>query len=997
MRVSRFALAVLIALVVGTTGPVNAQRPAAPATATAATSGRGSSLPELRVSRFTLANGLRVIFHEDHSTPVVAINVRYGVGSMDEKPGRTGFAHLFEHLMLQGFDGYPYYLGSTLDELGATTRNATTSSDRTNYFEVVPANFLEAALFIEAGRMHRLLPFITQQHLDNERDVVKNEARLRIFNQPYGRSRPLLQSLLYPPEHPYHWMVFGSMEDLDAASLADVSAFFRTHYHPNNAGLVLAGDFEPAKARAFVEKYFGSIPSGAPVARPQPAPPRLDREIREEMEDNVQMPLTQMVWHSPARFSKDEAAVNMLAAILGGGKSSRLYRGLQLEQRKVLNIAANNGSLQLGGTFTVMAMPSPGESVADIHRLIDEEVTRIKTTGVTAEELERASAEHESQFITELETVLGKADLLNEYTMLLDDPGYAAKDLARYRAVTPADVQRVAREFLTDRRVILTVVPRQTPPGPAGAQTQAVPSVPSAGGRGSAAVNASSPASAPSASAPSSAPSASAPRAGAPPAQSASASGPSPRQKTIDLSLLPNGGPDPTLTLPRVQRRRLTNGLEVLVVEQHELPVVDLNLVVKSGGAADPVGKGGLASITADMLDEGTSSRSAAAIADAFAGVGASLTVTAGWDSTMASLHTLTRHFDTALDVYADVITNPVFPEREFRTRRDTAVAGLSNERDLAETRAAEVFRRVVYGDHPYGRGLEGDPASVASITPQDVRTFYDAHVRPNNAALIVVGDVRAADIVPKLEKALASWKPGPAPSRAGNPPAPSRNGGRIYLADRPGSVQSVIYVGDVGVPRNTPDFFPLEVLNRILGAATSSRLYMNLRQDKGYTYAIGSEFLYRREAGPFLARAAVQGFSTRESVIEFMKELNGIRGGIPLSDEEIGNARQAIIRGLPLGFERPGQIATRLAAIVVYGLPDDYFNTYVQNIARVTRADVERVAKQYFHPDRMAIVVVGDRKAIEPSLRTIEGYGERLTIVDADGRPTAPPAAGNR
>lgn len=962
MRVRRFALATLIALVVMSISAARAQRRTTPPAEDAAHS---SARPELKYVRFTLPNGLRVVLHEDHSTPVVAVNLWYHVGSRDEKPGRTGLAHLFEHMMFQGFQGYPYAFGATMDELGAV-RNGTTNFDRTNYFEVVPSNFLETALFMEAGRMGRLLPSVTQERLDNQRDVVKNEMRQAIDNVPYGRARPRLLSLLYPPGHPYSWYVLGSMEDLTAASLDDVSAFFRTHYAPNNASLVLAGDFEPAKARALVEKYFGSIPAGTAVPRPQPATPRLDREIREEMEDNVQLPLIHMAWHSPARFSKDEAAVDMLARILGGGKSSRLYRRLQLEQRKVAHIAAFNNSIQLGGTFMVMATPEPGQSVDEIHRLVDAEIAGIKTTGVTAEEIDRAYAEHESEFLGRLETVLGKADRLNEYTTMLDDPGYAARDLARYRAVTAADVQQAARKFLTDGRVLLTVIPRRTPP--TATPTTQTGTTPPAAARATAQGNPTPPT-------------------GAKP-QPARASGPSPRAKTMDFSLLPKGGPDPALALPAVQRHRLANGLEVLVVEHHELPVVNLNLVVKSGGALDPAGKAGLASLTADMLDEGTSSRSAATIADGLAGIGASLSLSAGWDSSTASLRTLTRHLDTALQVYADIITNPAFPDQELETRRDTLRNVQKIMGDRAESVADVVVNRVLYGDHPYGHALQGDVASLGRITREDVRAFYDAHVRPNNAALIVVGDVRAADIVAKLEKAFASWKPGPTPPRPAVTPPPPRDRGGIYLVDRPASVQSVICMAQVGVPRSTRDFFPLEVMNRILGGATSSRLYMNLRQDKGYTYGVRSAFSYRREAGPFVAQAAVQGFSTREAVIEFLKELNGIRGGIPVSAEELESARQAIIRGFPRRFETPEQIAANLEAVVTYGLPDDYFNTYAQKIAAVTSADLDRVAKQYLHPDRMAIIVVGDRKEIEQPLRTVEGYGERLTVVDKEGQP---------
>ncbi len=964
MHHTRRTVVTLIALVLATTVTAVAQRPKAPA---AAASGRGGAPPEMAYTRFTLPNGLRVVFHEDHSTPVVAVNVWYHVGSMNEVPGRTGFAHLFEHLMLQGFEGYPYDLLATMDELGAV-RNATTQTDRTNYFELVPSNFLETALFIEAGRMGRLLPALTQQRLDNQRDVVKNERRQRIDNQPYARAHPKLLSLLYPREHPYSWPVVGSMDDLTAASLDDVAAFFRTYYGPNNASLVLAGDFEPAKARALVERYFGPLPAGPAVQRPRPAPARLDREIREELADDVSLPLMHVVWPSTPRFSKDEPAVDMLARILGRGKSSRLYRSLQMERQIVFNVMASNNSSEAAGVFMVMAGPKSTQTVDEIQRLIDEEITRLRTTPVAAEEIERAYAEIESEFLRDLQTVLGKAERLNSYTIFLDDPGYASKDLARYRAVTAADVQRAALTYLTGQRILLTVVPRRAPAGDTtAARTPA------------------------------------APRAGAPPAAARGPNrpprpaGPSAPAKAVDLSLLPQGGPNPALVLPTVQRRRLANGLEVLVVEHHEQPVVTMNLVVKSGGAADPAGKAGLAALTAEMLDEGTTSRSAAAIADRVASIGASLSATAGWDSATVGLQTLTRHLDTALEVYADVIAKPAFPEQEFVRLRDNRLVELKLGRTSPDMVANAVVQRVLYGEHTYGRALEGNEASTTSITRQDVQTFYDGHVRPNNAALIVVGDVRAADIVAKLEKAFASWRPGTIPARPVSAPPPARDRGAIYVVDRPGSVQSIVQVAQVGVPRNTPDFFPLEVMNRILGGTVSGRLYLNLRQDKGYTYGVRSTFDYRRDAGPFVAGAAVQGFSTRESVVEFLKEIDGIRGGKPISAAEIERARQAVIRGFPRGFETPEQIAAGLEAVVTYGLPDTYFDTYVQKIASVTLDDVTRVAKQYLQPDRMAIVIVGDRASIEQPLRAVEGYGANLTFVDAEGRPVAPSEVSRR
>ena len=475
MRGRRLPVVNLMVLVLVATMPLGAQRPAAPP---AAASASATALPEIKYTRFSLPNGLRVVFHEDHSTPVVAVNVWYHVGSMNESAGRTGFAHLFEHMMFQGFQGYPYAFGATMDELGAS-RNGSTSTNRTNYYEVVPSNFLDTALFMEAGRMGRLLQSVTQERLDNQRDVVKNEKRQRIDNQPYGQAFYRITSALYPPEHPYSWPVIGSMEDLTAASLEDVSAFFRTYYAPNNASLVLAGDFDPVTARTLVEKHFGAIPTGGAVKRPQPAPPRLDREVREEMEDSVQLPRIYLAWHSTPRFSKAEAAVDLLSHILGGGKSSRLYKALQVDRQIVQDAVAGNPASELAGLFLVMATAKPGQTLGEVQRIIDEEITKLKTTPVTVEELGHAYVEYESQFIFGLQTVLGKAEQLNAYATFLDDPGYLGKDLARYRSVTAADVQQAARDYLTDKRVVLSVVPRRTPP--AGTTAAPKPAGPVAG------------------------------------------------------------------------------------------------------------------------------------------------------------------------------------------------------------------------------------------------------------------------------------------------------------------------------------------------------------------------------------------------------------------------------------------------------------------------------------------------------------------------------------
>ncbi|HWS88406.1 MAG TPA: pitrilysin family protein, partial [Pyrinomonadaceae bacterium] len=462
-----------------------------------------------------------------------------------------------------------------------------------------------------------------------------------------------------------------------------------------------------------------------------------------------------------------------------------------------------------------------------------------------------------------------------------------------------------------------------------------------------------------------------------------------PAKPKADLSLLPKPKPDPKLTLPAVQRRKLSNGLEVLVVEHHELPVVSMNLVMKMGAAGDPAGKAGLASLTADMLDEGTATRDTLQISDQLARIGSAVTVAAGWDSTTAGLRALTRHLDRALEIYADVITNPAFPDKELERLRAQRLAALRQERDNPNTVAGLVFQSALYGkDHPYGHPLAGDEASVQTLSAEDVRKFYETFYRPNNSALIVVGDVKPDAVVAKLEKAFANWKSGHVPAVDVSAAPVQRDHSTIYLVDRPGSVQSVIQIGQVAAPRSSPDYFPLFVMNRILGGSSSSRINLNLREDKGYTYGANSQFAFRRGAGPFTAAAPVQGFSTKESVAEFMKEIRGIRGEMPVTQTELDAAKQSIVRGFPRGFETPDQIANQLELIVTYDLPDTYFNSYIERVQAVSLEDVNRVANRYLQPDRMAVVIVGDRKAIEQGLRTLDGLGERITFVDNEGRP---------
>jgi zinc protease len=916
-----------------------------------------SVLPVLQLTEFTLPNGLKVILHPDRSTPIVAINTYYHVGSRDEAPGRTGFAHLFEHMLFQGSKNYNGLFSRPIEKGGGFV-NGTTDEDRTMYYEVVPSNFLDLALFLEADRMGNLLEAMTQEKLDNQRDVVKNEKRQRIDNQPYLPVYYKIAATMFPKGHPYNWLPIGSMEDLSAASMDDVRDFFRRNYVPNNATLVLAGDFDPQQARRLVENYFGPIKRGAPVRRVNAPQPKLERQVREQMEDRVSLERIYLNWHGVPFFAPDDAALDTLAAILASGKSSRLYKSLVYEKQLAQDVYADHDSRQIAGIFGIVSTVKPGKALPTIEAAINEEIENIKSRPPSQEEIERAYNERETDIIANMQTVLNKSVTLNHFNFHQGRPDYYNQNLARYRRVTPMDVQRVARKYLTDKHYALSVVPVK--------QQQAATREQK---------NASGPGSNPARVANS--------QAGVSTAVKAETQ----NKFEADEAKLPEGAPDPQLKLPGIQRRKLSNGLEVLIVEHHEVPVVSMNLVLKTGAAADPRDRPGLAYFTANLLDEGTKTRTALEISNQLSSTGSSILLSTDWDSSAANLFTTTRHLERTLKIFSDILLNPSFPREELDRVRASRLAALKQQRNLPNAVSALVYPKLIYGsDHPYGHLLQGDEASTAAVTVEDVRNFYEAYYRPNNAALIVVGDVAPDRLMPQLEKALAHWESKQVPTVDVTAEPAKRDRTTIYLVDKPGAVQSVLSIGHLGVPRTTADYFPLLVLNRILGGTSAARVGANIRESKGYSYGAFTTFAYRRGPGLFSGESAVKTEVTKESIAEFLNEFRGIRGDRPVTREELELAKQGLVRGYPRGFETPAQISGRLADVVLYGLPDDYFDKFMQNLEAVTEQDLARVAERYLDPSRMAILVVGDRQAIESSLRSSE-FGESLTHLDADGR----------
>lgn len=922
--------------------------------ATATWAAAPERIPQFPFQKYSLPNGLQVILQPDHSTPIVGVNLWYHVGSKNERPGRTGFAHLFEHMMFQGSKHYDRdYFAPVLGVGGKV--NGSTSIDRTNYWEMVPATDLERALWLESDRMAFLLPAMTQAKFANQRDVVKNERRQSMENRPYGLARELLSAALYPPDHPYSWPVIGSMADLDQAKLEDVADFFRRYYHPGNASLCIAGDFQPEEARRLVAKYFGPIAAGPKVEELAARPVELGHEKRMRMVDRVGLPRVYLAWPSVPVFHADEPALKVLADVLSGGKTSRLDQALVRRRQIAQEVEASQSSGELAGEFYVVATGRAETAPADVGRAILEEVDRLRQSGPDGEELTRALARIEVQMIRALESVSGfgsRADQMNKYNVFTGDPGYIAKDFRRYLGVTGGDVQRAAQRYLGPSRVVLEVIPgpqRTITDDPRGAAEQARQHL----ARAAAAV---------------------------PPVE------PPPLPAESPWSALPVVGPSGELKLPPPARVRLECGLELVVVENHELPTVAMSLLVPGGRSADPPDRPGLGALLAAAWDEGTASRTAEQIADQLAQRGASLAVELGWDWFTLQLTSLTRQLPEVLEIFADVVRNPALPEPELAREKKQALGQLLQLRSEPNALAVLALGAALYGpDHPYGQPSRGTPQSIAAITRADLEAHYRRLMHPKRATLIAVGDITATALVPLLDRVFAQWRAGSGAAlpdlAAPPPPEPTR----LLLVDKPQAAQSVIAVGQVGIRRDSPDYYALTVANAVLGGQFMSRLNLNLREDKGYTYGAGTRLDWRkRQPGPLLGMSSVHTTVTASALSEFLKEFEAIAGARPAAPDELDFARSWLTKGYAADFETPAQLARQLETLVGFQLPDDFFNTFVPRMQAVGPGAVLDAARRHVHPGQLTVVVVGDRAKIEPELRKLP-LGKRMQVLRLD------------
>jgi zinc protease len=887
------------------------------------------STVDIPYQKFVLDNGLTLIVHEDHKAPIVAVNTWYHVGSKNEKPGKTGFAHLFEHLMFGGSEHVKGRYIDAMERIGATDLNGTTNPDRTNYFEDVPTSALDLTLWMESDRMGHLLGSLDQKTLDLQRGVVQNEKR-QGENQPYGVTRELITHNTYPAGHPYSWTTIGDMADLDAASMTDVQEWFKTYYGPSNVVVVIAGDIDAKTAKEKVEKYYGDIPAGPPVAHQEVWVAKMTGTHREIVQDRVPQARIYKVWNIPEYGSADADYLDLVSDCLSEGKTSRFYKRLVYDDQIATDTSAFTDLREIGGQFRVQATAKPGQDLVQVEKELNEELARFLKDGPTPEELQRVKTEYAASFIRGIERIGGfggKSDRLAQSQVFRGDPEAYKVSLKRVQDATAEDLKSAANRWLADGVYVLEVHPF--------------------------------------------------------PEYKTAATG-------ADRSKAPEPGAPPELKLPKLQRATLSNGLKLILAERHEVPLVNFWMTLDAGFAADQFAVPGTASMTSSLLDGGTKTRTALQISDQLAMLGAQLHANSNLDLTTVRFSALKSKLDPSLDLFADVVLNPSFPESDFKRQQKLQLAAIQREQNTPVQMALRVFPGLLYGPgHAYGNPLTGSgtTASVSKMTREDLVKFHDVWFRPNDATLIVVGDTTLAEVKPKLEKLFAGWKPADVPKKnIGKVDAPSTS--VVYLMDKPGALQSVIVAGLVTAPPSTPDEIAINAMNDALGGTFGSRLNMNLREDKHWSYGAQSLLWAARAQRPFIAFAPVQTDKTKESLVEMNKEFRGILGDHPVTEEELTRIEANETLRLPGSRETSDEVEQSVMDLVQFGWPDDYYETLAGKIKALKTADLNTAAKEVVHPDHMVWVVVGDRAKIEAGVREV-GLGE-IRFLNPDGTPLA-------
>lgn len=883
---------------------------------------------DIPYQKFVLDNGLRLIVHEDHKAPIAAVNVWYHVGSKNEKPGKSGFAHLFEHLMFNGSENFNNDYFQALERIGATDLNGTTNTDRTNYFQNVPVAALDQVLWLESDRMGHLLGVIDQERLDEQRGVVQNEKR-QGENQPYGRQYDLFTKALFPQGHPYSWTVIGEMEDLNAASLDDVKEWFKTYYGAANAVLVVAGDVDPKEVYEKVKKYFGHIPAGPTLARHEANIPVRTTDTRQSYEDRVPETRIAMAWNVPEWGNPEFIYLDLATDVLARGKSARLYKKLVYEDQTASTVSAFSWSKEIASNIFVQANVKPGVDPATVENTINEILEDLIKNGPTEDEMKRIKAQYFSSFIKGIERIGGfggKSDILAQHEVYGKSPDYYKSILKTISNATAKDIQNACKKWLSQGRhtIVCDPFPEYTTDEPAIDRTKGLPEL----------------------------------------------------------------GEPATAKFPDLQRATLKNGMNVVLAKREGVPTVVMDMMFDAGYSSDQGGKAGTASLAMSMMDEGTKTRKALEITDELNLMGASLSAYSDLDMSYVSMNTLKPSFESSLDLYADVILNPSFPQNEFDRVKEERLNGIKREKSNPVQMALRVFPKYLYGDgHAYSLPFTGSgfESSVQAMTRDDVTGFYNNWIKPNNATLIVVGDFDMDELLPMVEKRFGNWKKGSTPKKniAKVKESPK---GKLYLMDRPESLQSVIIAGYLIDPYGDISEIAREATINVLGGEFTARLNMNLREDKHWAYGAYTFSPNAKGERPMIAYAPVQTDKTKESVAEIKKEFEMFVGDKPVTQEEFEKTTGNTILQLPGQWETNNAVMGSVNNVVKYGLKDDYYQKYDAMVRDLSLDDVRKLAKKIVRPSDLSFFVVGDKEKVLPGLKEL-GFDE-IILVDPDGNP---------
>jgi zinc protease len=882
--------------------------------------------------KVVLDNGLRLIIHEDHKAPIVAVNVWYHVGSKNEKQGKSGFAHLFEHLMFNGSEHYNNDYFKALEAIGGTDLNGTTNTDRTNYFQNVPVSALDQVLWLESDRMGHLLGAIDQARLDEQRGVVQNEKR-QGENQPYGKEWELVSKALYPAGHPYSWTVIGSMEDLNGASLDDVKDWFKTYYGTANAVISIAGDVKTDEIIEKVKKYFGNIPAGPSLIKPEVNIPRRTNETRQSYQDIITEPQISMYWNTPQWGTAQADYLKLAASILTSGKSSRLFKKLVYEDQTATRVNSYNDLQELSSEFVISTRLKPGTDLVKVEGVINTVLTDFIEKGPTQEELDRAKSELYAQLIKGLQRIGGfggTSDVLAESEIYGGSPDYYKKDLAWIAQATVADIQKAAKEWLSTGKHVIVASPFPTY---ATSGTEA------------------------------------------------------------DRSKLPDLGAQPASSFPDLQTATLKNGMKVVLAKRSGVPNVSATLMINAGYSADQSIKAGTASLAVNLLDEGTKTLDALQISDKLQTLGGAMYSYSDLDFSYVYLSSLKLTFEPSLDLLADVVLNPGFAQKEFSRLKELQINTIKSEGTQPFQMAMRVMPQFLYGKgHAYGNPLTGNGyvESVSTITREDILKFYDTWFKPNNATLVVVGDIDLNTLTASLEKRFGSWKKAEIPVKN----ISTGIGGKsntLYLIDKPESQQSIIMAAYLSEPYGKVSEISREAMINIFGGDFVSRLNMNLREDKHWSYGAGSFIWDAKGQRPFIAYAPVQTDKTKESVQEITKEFKAIVAEKLITQQEYERSKNNTSLQLPGRWETNDAVNYSIQEIVKYGLANDYYKVFDKNVRALSLEDIRKVSKQLILPTKITWFVVGDKGKIIKGLKEV-GF-DQVVEIDANGNIVTPSA----